>query len=372
MRGAFLALWALACTPTARDSAPPGDTGPLHPCLEPGATCSLGEIAAARGLWAGAAIPNDPSAERQEAAAAHFRSATAENAMKWGALCPSLGACDYSQADLIVDWAEQQGLRLRGHTLVWGQHPGHGHPGDLAELTAAAEDPYAFMEQAIAEHIATTVGRYRGRVESWDVVNEPLAPLGSTLDESVFHEAMGADYLDHALRSAHEADPDARLFVNEYVIADYAGDKAQAFVALLEELLARGAPLHGAGVQAHVFVEVPDPEKLGGLVRDLAALGLDVELTELDVAKLALLEQLEDDQALWDAQAEAYSILVGACQAEPRCTGFTTWGIDDPDTWLDSTSPYDAMAPNEPLLLDASFQPKPAYDTLRALLQEAP
>lgn len=367
----LLAL-ALGCPPPTHDSAAPADTDPGHACLEAGADCSLADTAAARGLWLGAAVPTDPSDDRQAAVAAHFSSITAENAMKWGALCPTLGHCDYDQADAMVDLAEQHGLRVRGHTLVWGQHPGHGHPGDLAALTAAAEDPYTFMQQAITDHITATVGRYRGRVESWDVVNEPLAPLGSTLDESVFFEAMGADYLAWALEAAHAADPDARLFVNEYVIADYGGDKARAFVALLAELLAQGAPLHGAGIQAHVFVEVPDPDALGGLIHDLAALGLDVELTELDVAKLALRADLDDGADLYQAQAEVYEILTAACLAEPRCTGLSTWGIDDGHTWLDTTSPYDAMAPNEPLLLDAEFQPKPAHEAVRATLIRGP
>jgi len=363
-----LLLATLACQPPSQDSGPVDDTGPSHPCLQAGADCTLAETATARGVHAGAAVPNGPSDERLAAMTTHFDSATAENAMKWGATCPTLGSCDYTQADAFMDFAEGARLRIRGHTLVWGQSPGHGHPGDLATLAEQADDPYTFMEQAITDHVTAMVGRYRGRVESWDVINEPLAPFGSTLDESVFYNAMGPDYLDLALRVAHQVDPNARLFVNEYVVSDYDGDKALAFVGLLDELMARGAPIHGAGIQAHLYLEVPELDALTALIATIAALGLDVELTEMDVAKLALQEQLDDGEDLFEAQAAAYGVLVQACLAEPRCTGVTTWGIDDGDSWLDSMPPYDAMAPHLPLLLDTDLQPKPAYHTVRELL----
>ncbi len=370
LRAALPLVGALACEPSSKvdTGSPTVDTGPTHPCLEAGADCTLAETARARGVHAGAAVPNGVDEDRQQAVLTHFDSVTAENAMKWGAICPTHDACDFERADAFVDWAHSAGLRIRGHALVWGQSPGHGHPGDLDELTAEADDPETVMASLITEHIQATVARYAGRVESWDVINEPLSPGGSGMDESVFFEAMGSEYINHALEAAHAADPDARLFINEYVVSDYGGEKAQNFVALLEELLAQGAPLHGAGIQAHLYVEVPDPDVLGALIHDIAALGLDVELTEIDMARTALLEQTNAGMELFDAQAEAYGVLAEACLAEPRCTGLTTWGIDDSHSWLDSTAPYDALAPNAPLLLDEHLEPKPAYLAVRELL----
>lgn len=342
-------------------------------CADPDAGCTLAETAAEAGLFAGAAVPADLADPRMAAVPLHFNSITAENAMKWGELAPEVGRYDFSEADGLVDFAERKGLRVRGHVLVWGKFPGHGHPADLAAGIAGAPDPAAFAAEAIRSHVATVVGRYAGRVETWDVVNEPLAAVGTAFEANLFHEAMGPDYIAVAFRAARRADPGARLVLNEY-FSDYDGPKARAFVDLAARLLHEGVPVDGVGVQGHLFTSVPASGALTAFLTALTNLGLEVEITEADVTRLALAGPLLAGERLFAAQADAYRALTAACVDTPGCRGLTVWGIDDGHSWLDRFAPFDLFAPNDPLLLDRALAPKPAYfavlDELARVLRE--
>ena len=334
--------------------------GEKSSCASPDADCTLAETASEAGFFAGAAVPADPSDPRMDVVPLHFNSITAEGAMKWGELAGELGSYDFSQTDALLDFAEANDLRLRGHALVWGKFPGHGYPADLAERIGEAEDPEAFVREAIRLHISTVVGRYAGRVETWDVVNEPLAMVGSDFERNIFYEAMGPAYIPEAFHAAHEADPDVRLVLNEFFL-DYDGPKTRAFVDLAADFIEQGVPIDGVGIQGHVFVAAPRPESLRSFLADLAELGLEIELTELDVTRIAMLGPLLSGRELFEAQADVYRDLAAACVDTPACRGITVWGIDDANTWFDRLSPFDLFAPHEPLLLDRSLHPKPAY-----------
>lgn len=365
-RTSLLSLTALLSLAVACGS--PDDCRSLD-CSQEASDCTLAQTASQAGFWVGAAVPGDVSDPRMEAVVTHFNSITAENAMKWGELAPRVGDYDFGQADALVDFAHANGLRLRGHTLVWGKFPGHGYPAELRDLMAQASEPADLMREILAEHIRTVVGRYAGRVASWDVVNEPLALLGPALELNVFSEALGADYIAEAFHTAHAADPEAMLFLNENLLS-YTDAKARAFVELVAGLLDDGVPVHGVGIQAHLFLSVPPPEDFRAYLEELADLGVTVELTEVDVAKAAIRSWEDTERPIFDAQADVYRSLVAACLALPGCRGATFWGIDDEHTWLDSFGLSAADAPNEPLLLDMQLRPKPAYFALRDVIAE--
>jgi endo-1,4-beta-xylanase len=335
-------------------------------CALPGADCTLGETARQAGVFVGAAIASPDLPAEQATIPRDFNSITAENAMKWGSLAPTVGSYDFEDADAIADCAASAGVRLRGHTLLWRSQL----PADLEDTVEAATDPAAKLRELIDEHLSTVVPRYRDVVAVWDVVNEPLHPLTGDLDPNIFGRTLGETYIDEAFRRVHELDPDAQLVLNEFFLfyglgTPFAG-KARGFIDLVERLLDRGAPVHGVGVQAHFYgfrglIPLPTREEFEGFLRTLADLGVFVELTELDVS----INYFRGDPDPFARQAEFYGEVVEACMAVPRCTAVTTWGIDDSRTWLDRLPPFDTLAPHEPLLFDAALEPKLAYFAVR-------
>lgn len=361
-------LWILAIvTLSGVAKAPPGAAA-LPACVDGPGACTLREAAAAAGIHLGFALDRSVISGARPGAALAAREAssvTAENAMKWRELSPSPGCYDFDDADALVEFAEANGQRIRGHTLVWGR--ANGPPPWWSDDLASAPDPAERARERIDSHVATVVGRWAGRIESWDVVNEPFATVGGALDaESPFHQALGSSYIDHALRAARTADPAARLFVNE-VLLERDDAKFDATLALATSLLAAGAPLDGIGFQGH-FLTRPAFDDLRTRLQRVADLGLDVELTEVDLP-IALFSAEPDPFA---AQGDAYAEIVRACLAVSRCTGITLWGFEDGDTWLDRALIWSGLAPNRPLLFDENLAPKPAYFAVREALFAVP
>ncbi len=343
-----------------------GSSSDTLDCRAPGVDCSLAELATASGLFLGAAV-NDPNAAAERlTVGSDFNSITAENSMKWGELAPAVGQYDFRRADALAAFAQQRGVRLRGHTLVWRDQ----QPADLRAQAMAAADPAAQMRLLLEEHIGTVVGRYRGQVESWDVVNEPLTALGSNLDRNLFVRTLGDTYIDEAFAMAHAADPQALLFLNEFfLVHDAADSRVGAFRDLVVRLLERGVPIDGVGIQGHFYgllAERPARAALEGMLRSFADLGLLVEITELDISLNYFLG--EADPLL--SQARAYADVFAACLAVEGCRGITTWGVHDGDTWLDTFAPFHTAAPHFPLLFDAALQPKPAHVAVRQILRQ--
>jgi len=347
---------ALALAPLVGVLASPAAATPFAPG-------SLADAARGAGIEVGAAIDYDLNAARREIAGREFTSATVENSLKWQPLSPTPGSYDFSNADAAVDWAEQNGFRVRGHTLFWDRL--NGAPSWLAAEVGAAPDPAAYLTALMQTHADTVVGRYSGRIAQWDVVNEPLATLGGDLDpENLFFQTLGEQYLDIAFHAARTADPQADLFLNE-TLAEALPAKFDGLILLVEGMLARGVPIDGVGLQGHFFLP-PNPVTLQSQLEQIASLGLLVELTEVDIP-ISLFASKSDPLA---AQAHAYRDVFTVCLRIPACTGVTTWGIDDGDTWLDTFPLTQADAPNRPLLFDEFGQPKPAYDAaVSALLR---
>lgn len=271
----------------------------------------------------------------QEVVATAFDSVTPENEMKPEVVQPKRGEWHFDDADAIVDFATGHGLEVRGHTLVWHQQV----PGWLSEEKLSARELRAVM----AEHISTVMRRYRGRVKTWDVVNEPLTDEGAfrTAPGAPWLPTLGPGYVELALRDARAADPDARLFVNE-IGAESGGPKLRALVKLARTLKAKGL-LDGVGLESHLSAKTPPTRaRLQRTIEQLAATGVDVELTELDVEG--------------GAPPAVYGDAAAACAAVPACKRVTTWGVSDRDSWLGE----DAKA----LPFDADLRPKPAWAAL--------
>lgn len=310
---------------------------------------TLHELAAAQGKYFGSATDNPelPDAAYAATLGSEFGQITPGNSMKWDTTEPVQGRFDFAKGDVVTDFARQHGQTVRGHTLVWHSQL----PGWVAAL------PSAQVEAAMTHHVTEEATHYRGAVAAWDVVNEPFNEDG-TFRTSPFYTALGSDYVATALRAAHAADPDAKLYLNDYNIEGL-GAKSDAMYALASELIDEGVPLDGVGMQAHLAVQYGFPYKMRENMQRFADLGLDVAVTELDVRM-----QLPADAAKVATQSSYYQQAVEACLAVERCAGITVWDYTDKYSWVPSTFPGEGAAN----LYDENLAPKPAYDAVRTAL----
>jgi endo-1,4-beta-xylanase len=319
----------------------------------PQAEPTLSALGTADHRWIGSAVDTTALANESNYAgvlARQFSSVTAENVMKWDTVEPQRGTEDYSQADRLVAFAERHRMMVRGHNLVW-------HSQLPAWLTQGVQNgtlTNAQLAKILRRHIVDEVSHFRGHVYAWDVVNEPLNEDG-TLRDTIWSDALGPGYIAKALEWAHEADPRAKLYLNDYGI-EWAGSKSDGMVALAKSLLAQGVPLDGIGFESHLDIQYGFP---GGMARSLqrfADLGLDVAVTEADVR--VNLPATADELAM---QARYYGQLADACLAVRRCVSFTVWGFTDRHSWIPGFFAGEGAAD----LYDQSLQPKPAYDAVR-------
>jgi endo-1,4-beta-xylanase len=351
-------LVAAVCLGAACSDADDADRSSSAPSTAPEcrqvADCTLREVAAGAELRIGTAV--DPAHleadERYRSVLSEeFNSLTPENAMKWPLIHPEPDRYDFADSDRLVEFARANGMEVRGHTLVWGQAVGNG----VADYLKVISDPEA-LRDSLVEHISTVVGRYRGEVDRWDVVNEPLQSTGDQLDDNLFRRLLGDDYIAESFRLAHEADPDAELWLNEVTLELFPA-KAEAFVSLVADLVERDVPLHGVGLQTHLFGGAPAPAAFEALVQRLADLGLELAITEMDLPAGPGADRLEQ-------QADGYAATIGACLAVAACREVTFWGFTDRYTWLDGF-----LGPGtDPLLFDADYARKPAYEAVRDAL----
>lgn len=279
-----------------------------------------------------------------------------ENELKFCNLQPARGRYEFGRAEELLRFAEANGMRVFGHTLVWNVFP-------AGCWLPSAGLGRSELIQVMQDHIARVVGQFRGRIFAWDVVNEAVSN-GGGLTPSVWR-GIGDDYIEMAFRLANQADPQARLFYNDYA-GEGLGRKANDIYELLRGLLARGVPIHGVGLQMHldeagrtVLGETLTAATLAENIGRLTALGLEVHISEMDVRLRlpATAEQL-------DNQARLYGQLVPACLSNPRCTSLGFWGFTD----RYSSVPETDAAFGSALLFDANYQPKPAYETVRQAL----
>jgi endo-1,4-beta-xylanase len=278
-----------------------------------------------------------------------FSQITAEWEMKMEAILEDGGGLDFSRCDRILAFAAEHGLRVHGHTLIWyAQNPKRFQ--NLDGRRGAFERSYLDYIDAVAEHC-------RGRVVSWDVVNEPMTDdAAGALRDCVWRANLGDGYIALAFHAARRADPGALLFINDYNLESNPA-KRHAFLRLAESLLKAGAPLGGLGAQSHLDVDLP-PGRMRETLSDLSRLGLPVHISELDVStRTGRLDfSSEADRAL--RQARLVHETVEAFMNLPARQRFaiTLWGARDGDSWL-RRPPFPA-GQDKPLLFDDHGRPK--------------
>ena len=279
-----------------------------------------------------------------------FSSVTPENVMKWQLVEPRRGDFSYAAADGLVQFASDHGQSVRGHTLVWhNQLPTWLTTGSFSDSELA---------DILHAHVTDEVTHFRGQIYAWDVVNEPFNDDGSWRN-SLWFKAIGPDYVARALTWAHEADPDARLYINDYNVESI-NPKSDALYALAQDLLVHGVPLQGIGIQGHLSLQSPFPTTLEQNLQRFADLGLDVAITEADVRT-----PVPVGQADLTKQAEYFAQMLSACVDVDRCVSFTVWGFTDAHSWVPSAFAGQGAA----TLLDEQLQPKPAYRALMEILR---
>jgi endo-1,4-beta-xylanase len=286
-----------------------------------------------------------------------------ENALKWEVVNPHPGVRDLSAFAALEAQFGPSGMRFRGHPLVW-------HDQLPAWLEMAAPET---LREHLRQHITWLVGTHRGRIHSWDVLNEPLAHDGQGLRASLWLQALGPGYIAEALRWARAADPDAQLVINDYGLE---GDdsvsllKRQSLLQLVGDLQRQGAPLDAIGLQAHLLASASGPtfQTLPSFLAELRGLGLKIVVTELDVND----HDLPASVAYRDRRiAEIYRDFLTALIAEPAVEGVVQWGLTDRYTWLNHLAPRRDRRHQRPLPFDRELQPKEAFiaicDVLRRL-----
>lgn len=327
------------------------------PVLEPQVwtrECSYLRSCAPQGLDVGVAVSTavlaDPAA--REAVLQDASVITPEWEMKMAALLPSRGVYDFAAADSLVRFAQGQGIRVRGHTLVWHE----AFPPWLESETLERTQALALLR----EYIGRVVARYRGEIAVWDVVNEAFDAQGQ-YRPSPWYRWIGPEYVEWAFRFAHEADPQARLYYNDYDL-EWGGPKLEAVLSLVRNLRLRGVPIHGVGFQAHHRVDhLPSSAQWADAFRRVRESGLEVSITELDIRVPLPLQP-----SLLQAQAQGYARVLSACRAEPACVSFSTWGVGDRGSWVPGFFPGWGGA----LLRDEEYRPKPAYWAVRNALAD--
>jgi len=261
--------------------------------------------------------------------------------MKMDTVQSSRGSFNFGGADYLVNFAQQNNKLVRGHTLVW-----HSQLPQWVKNINNRNDLISVIET----HVSTVMGRFKGKIFQWDVVNEIFEEDGS-FRKSVYYNVLGEEFVSIAFKAARKADPNCLLFINDYNL-DYEGAKLNAMVALVNKLRAQGVPIDGIGSQAHLIVGNGAVGATPAALSKLHSTGAMVAITELDIRISG-----GTSTAKYEQQAKDYATVVNACLALPRCLGITVWGVDDGHSWIPGTFPGE----DDGLLWNRSYAKKPAY-----------
>lgn len=318
----------------------------------------------------------DPKAA--EIAIQHFNTATAENEMKWQSLNPRINVYNWERADNFVEFCEENQMAVIGHTLVWHSQVPRWVFQDEDRNDLTRDALLARMEN----HIKTVVGRYKGRVKGWDVVNEALEGDGSMRNTKWFQiigegsDDQKYDYIEHAFRWAHEADPDAELYYNDYNL-ESSNAKCDGAVAIVKHLQSKNIRIDSVGIQLHGGLEYPSMKDLEYAITNIAATGVKVMITELDIrtqrrgyrgADISRVNRQNTDDTEENAEetlkkvAEKYKEIFTVLRKHKKdITRVTFWGIYDGASWIGGS----------PLLFNREYQPKEAFHAVVKTAQVA-
>ncbi len=334
----------------------------------------LRDIAKARGLLYGCAV----NAGEATFADARLMSAISrecsilvpENQLKWGSLERVRGKLNFAEADRLASFGVANDAKLRGHTLIWHQQVPNWVEAALSE---------GKFEDVVKKHVREVVGHYKGRVHSWDVVNEAIDPSAGRPDglrQTPFLRALGPQYLDIAFQAAHESDPDALLVYNEFGLEQTvpnADRKRAAVLRMLAGMKARGVPVQALGIQAHLRIGRPFNEKgFAGFIGDVAEMGLKILVTELDVNDQDY--QSGDIAARDKACADLVGTFLNVILSRNDCVAVLTWGLADMTSWLNRPNTErrkDGLA-KRPLPLDDQLNRKPMWQAMAKAFDAAP
>lgn len=293
-----------------------------------------------------------------------FNSLTPENAMKMGVIHPDENRYNWKGADEIVAFAQEHHLLVRGHNLCWhNQTPDWIFKDSIGNVVTKA-----ILLRRLKEHITEVVGRYKGKIYAWDVVNEAIGDDRHTfLRESPWYKICGDEFIAKAFEYAHAADSEAKLFYNDYDTE--IPHKRDRIYALMKQLLEAHVPVHGIGLQAHWSLYDPSEEALKQSIEKFSSLGLIVQITELDISVYRpegtsrVRNPGESDRytpLMQQKQAEQYGMAFRIFrQYKKEILGVTFWNVSDRDTWLDNFPVRGRK--NYPLLFDQNFKPKKVY-----------
>ncbi len=294
-----------------------------------------------------------------------FSSMTPENAMKMAPIHPKENEYNWAGADSIAAFAKRNQLKLRGHTLCWHNQT----PGWLFKDADGKQVSKEVLLQRLKEHITTVVSRYKGTIYAWDVVNEVIS---DNKDEfyrnSPWYQICGKDFIAKAFEYAHAADPDALLFYNDY--NEISPVKRSKIIAMVKELQAAGVPINGVGLQGHWAVNEPTRGQLDSTLQDFTSLGLNVQITELDISVYPKEHQAReakptDANTTYTTEKEqAQQAVYKMCfelfrKYSKQISGVTFWNISDRNSWLDNFPVRNRK--DYPLLFDAQLKPKKAF-----------
>lgn len=327
---------------------------------------SLRDYAAKANVSVGVAVNQykyglEDAAPKPSVVSSQFNLVVAENEMKIDATEPSQGNFSLGSAWNLINFAGRHDMDVRGHTLVWHQQVASwiSSDGKKNDKKWTRQQLTDIMES----HIQGAAGALKGKIREWDVVNECLDddqsivwsnPDAYKLRTSVWNEVIGEDFIEQAFRAAHEADPDALLYINEYGAEFMGQPKSEAYFNLVKKLVGKGVPIHGVGFQCHFNTGQIEARKLAENIRRYQQLGLQCAITELDI--------VQTDPSAADAakqQADDYCAVVMAALGEENCNTVLIWGLNDPDSWR----------ANNPLLYDGDTNPKEAYYGVHAALR---
>ena len=265
---------------------------------------------------------------------AEFNQVTPENEMKIDATEPNQNQFNFGAGDQIANYAASHGMRLKGHTLAWHSQ----QPGWMQSLSGTA------LRNAMLNHVTQVATHYRGKVFAWDVVNEAFADGTSGARRDSNLQRTGNDWIEAAFRAADAADPNAKLCYNDYNTDNWTAAKTQAVFRMVQDFKNRGVPIDCVGFQSHFTGGSSYPSNYRTTLSSFAALGVDVQITELDIT---------------NAPTGPYGSVAADCLAVARCVGITTWGVRDSDSWRSGENP---------LLFNGSGAKKPAYTSVLTAL----
>ncbi|WP_404455166.1 endo-1,4-beta-xylanase [Virgibacillus necropolis] len=307
----------------------------------------------------GAAVNPMTLNSEQEIIKKHFSSITAENEMKFEALHPEEDRFTFETADKILSFAKENGKSVRGHTLVW-----HNQTSDwiFTDANRKLVDRQTLLKR-MERHITTVMERYKGQIYSWDVVNEAVTDSGKNiLRDSKWLSIIGDDFIDKAFEYAHQADPDAALFYNDYNESN--PEKRDKIFKLVKGLVDKGVPIHGIGMQAHWNLTGPSYDEIRKAIEKYASLGMKIQITEMDVSVFNFNDKrthfTEPTEEMKVLQAERYQGFFKLFREYADViTSVTFWGATDEYTWLDNFPVKERK--NWPFVFDVNHMPKNSF-----------